>query len=537
MAKTPVMTMLRRAARRAREMNRRGLTDPADLQDQLLNARQSRRRFLRTAALGTAALATGVGLSGCTRSRQRPFRDGDATIAVIGAGLAGLSAALDLSSAGFNVQVYEASDRTGGRTFSRGNIISDEAVTELGGEFIDTGHRHMHALVKEFNLQLLDVHSATEAQLISDAFFFEGQHHSEEEVIEHLLPLIPQLQKDYDAIGDEVSYRDDGGAKALDQLSLAAYFDRLGISGWFRSMLDVAFVTEYGLETSEQSALNFLFLIGMTTEDGFKPFGDSDERFKVAGGNERVAKELAAFYGKPIQLQHRLVSVADDGTRVTLVFDANGTTVEAQADAVVLAIPFSILRDVEIRAVMPAVKLRAIRELGYGTNSKVFLGFRERIWRDQGYGGNVFTDERLQLAWDNTRLQPGTPGGITVYHGGKLGENAPSPDLRSETGQYLALLDKIWPGIGKLSNGRRNRMHWPTYPYSKGSYSCYKPGQWTSIGGAEGETVGNLYFAGEHCSVDHQGYMEGAVETGIAAARAIRERAGVAARWCPECFE
>ncbi|MGE4055195.1 MAG: FAD-dependent oxidoreductase, partial [Vicinamibacterales bacterium] len=70
-------------------------------------------------------------------------------------------------------------------------------------------------------------------------------------------------------------------------------------------------------------------------------------------------------------------------------------------------------------------------------------------------------------------------------------------------------------------NGRVSRFHWPTHPWTKASYSCYRPGQWTTIAGAEGLPVGNLFFAGEHCSYDFQGYMNGAAQSGADTARAI----------------
>jgi monoamine oxidase len=76
----------------------------------------------------------------------------------------------------------------------------------------------------------------------------------------------------------------------------------------------------------------------------------------------------------------------------------------------------------------------------------------------------------------------------------------------------------------KARNGKVSRFHWPTFAWTKGSYSCYKPGQWTTIAGAEGLPVGNLFFAGEHCSYDFQGYMNGAAQSGLDTAKAIMAR-------------
>ncbi len=80
------------------------------------------------------------------------------------------------------------------------------------------------------------------------------------------------------------------------------------------------------------------------------------------------------------------------------------------------------------------------------------------------------------------------------------------------------------------SNDKAARFHWPTYPFTKASYACYLPGQWTTIAGAEIKPVGNLYFAGEHCSRDFQGFMNGGAETGKQVAQELRR---VLRRWRP----
>jgi monoamine oxidase len=82
-------------------------------------------------------------------------------------------------------------------------------------------------------------------------------------------------------------------------------------------------------------------------------------------------------------------------------------------------------------------------------------------------------------------------------------------------------IERAYPGATRERNGKVFRFHWPTFPWTKGSYSCYTPGQWTTIAGAEGLPVGNLFFAGEHCSYDFQGYMNGAAQSGADTAEAV----------------
>ena len=85
-------------------------------------------------------------------------------------------------------------------------------------------------------------------------------------------------------------------------------------------------------------------------------------------------------------------------------------------------------------------------------------------------------------------------------------------------------VERAFPGSTRERNGKVSRIHWPTFPWTKGSYSCYKPGQWTTIAGSEGLPVGNLFFAGEHCSYDFQGYMNGAAQSGADTAKAVMSK-------------
>jgi monoamine oxidase len=156
-----------------------------------------------------------------------------------------------------------------------------------------------------------------------------------------------------------------------------------------------------------------------------------------------------------------------------------------------------------------------------GTNSKLFLGFSSRPWRKRGYLGYFYSDGALQSGWDHTQTQDGDPGGLTVFQGGRaglaLGEGSPE----AHADRLSKELEALYPGSRKARNGRAGVFHWPESPLALGSYSCYKVGQWTSIGGEEGKSVGDLHFAGEHCSADFQGYMNGAAESGRIAAERI----------------
>ena len=148
------------------------------------------------------------------------------------------------------------------------------------------------------------------------------------------------------------------------------------------------------------------------------------------------------------------------------------------------------------------------------------VGFSERIWRTTGgSNGSVLTDLPFQLTWESTRLQPGKAGILVGFTGGKRGLEMASGTAEQQSETFAAALERVFPGAAERRIGEA-RFHWPSFPWVKGSYACYLPGQWTRSPAPKGERVGNLHFAGEHTSDDFQGFMEG----GARAASARRTR-------------
>lgn len=528
MSRSPLFDSLRQALRIAALAARERPGAPPI--DELLEMARTRRRFLRDSALATAGLALGAG---CARPAPAPGNASpavpagarDARIAIVGGGMAGLNTAFKLQKAGLNATIYEAADRTGGRMFTARNLLADGLTTELGGEFIDSTHEEMLALMDEFKLERLDTQDAKD--LKPETYFVNGRHYTQDDAAKAFVPLAKQIFEHYDSMGEVVNYETEGGGGEFDRLSIAQYFDRIGATGWLRELLDVAYVTEYGLDSAEQSALNFIFLIGtgdLEDTSQVSLLGESDERYKVRGGNQQIVDELAKRLEPQIQRRHRLEAIRSNGPGYTLTFQTGGSVREENADIVVLALPFTLLRDVRMGVELPDLKKRAIAELAYGANAKVMVGFRSRPWQALGYSGATYSDEVFQLAWDNSLLQPGTAGGLTLYSGGKLALAAGDGTAEEAAARLMRGIERAYPGATRARNGQVSRFHWPTYAWTKGSYSCYKPGQWTTIAGAEGLPVGNLFFAGEHCSYDFQGYMNGAAQSGADTAKAIMAR-------------
>jgi len=479
----------------------------------------SRREFLRAAGVAAAGAVAGELL----RPLEALAGPQAPRVAVVGAGLAGLTAGYYLRQAGIQPQIYEARTRTGGRVFSVRGGVMPGLVTEFGAEFIDSGHEDMHRFVRLFGLRLLDFKGGAEARR-RPTFYFDGRRISEAEVVRAFQPLARRIRQDQDAVGYPVTYRrHTPRARELDRLSISEYLDRIGASGWVKELLEVAYVGEYGLEAGEQSALNLVLLIGTEPGPTFEVYGESDERYSVLGGNQQIPDRLARLLEPSLHLGHRLVALRSRGEGYRLVFERRGSgTVEVDADFVILTVPFTLLREVDLQVDLPPVKRRAIQELGYGTNSKLMLGFRERVWRKGGGSGELFTDLPLQSGWDSSRGRPGTAGTYTVFLGGRAGVAVGEGLARDQAQKVLPDLERVFPGVQATYAGRVARWHWPSDPFVRGSYACWKVGQYTTIAGAEFEPVGRLLFAGEHTSVDYQGYMNGAAETGRRAAQLVR---------------
>jgi len=514
MARTPLFDLLRRALLRAEARRRGVVSSPTP------RIGPSRRQVLR-GALGTAALLPILPACGDNLGRGGP------SVVVVGGGIAGLHCAYRLVGAGVEATVYEASARTGGRMFTSRNQFPDGAVIDLGGEFIDSGHTTLRTLAGELAIELDDL-DVIDAGLRADTYVFDGQLVDDAAIVDAFMPLAARMSQAITA-----AEADDAEYTRVDALSISAWLESeggLADGDLLRRILEVAYTGEYGLEADEQSSLNLLYLIDHDMPDPFRIFGDSDERFHVHGGSQTIPDALATALGDRVVREHELVKVAAVDGAYQLTFATSGGDVEVNADHVVLAIPFTILREIDLAdAGLPAEKRTMIDELGYGTNAKLFGGFDRKVWReDQHASGSSFSDVgELQSTWDSSAGQPGTTGILTNFVGGARGLSIGEGSAEERMVEVLPWIETVFPGSrGAYQNPSAIRQHWPSAPFVRASYACYRPGQW-SFWGTEGQRVGNLHFCGEHTSQEFQGYMEGGAETGALVAREILADLGV----------
>jgi len=532
------MGRLQRAYRLARLAEARSLTTTQVVeQDRQVQAqqRQEARQALDRRLSHRGLLQAGLGvagatvLSGCGVQGRPGGVWGNATssnpIAIVGAGIAGLTVAYRLWQKGIPFQLYEANTRVGGRMYTLRNRFS--RPVELGGELIDSWHKCILGLCQELKIPVRDLYAADQG-LNPEVYYFDGRFVPTEEVVDGFRPIARQIDTDLIDTGlgryTYISYKDPGkNGKFLDGLSISDYLVRAGANSVIKELLEVAYTIEYGLEATEQSCLNMLYLIG--GQGQFRIFGSSDERYTIEGGSDLLPKKLAQIVGDYIQLGSALEAISERSNgQYLLSFKQSSKSVQVVAPRVVLALPFTMLRDVAINVALPTVKLKAIRELGYGTNSKLIAEFKERIWRTRyGSNGQLFTDYPFQNQWEPKRTPEGVGGPLSNYTGGQQGLSIGKGTTEYQVGLWLGDLEKIWSGIkaAQDSSVAPVRAYWPAEPWVRASYSAYKVGQWTSISGAEPQQVGGLHFCGEHTSVDAQGYMEGGCVSGERVAQEI----------------
>ncbi|GAC1479908.1 MAG: hypothetical protein PVSMB9_04080 [Candidatus Dormibacteria bacterium] len=527
MARTPLLTRFQGLYRDFAESEHSGRT-VQEVQAERRQRGPNRRDFMKMTGATVGAAALSGPIAAFAGSTGTPGR-----IAIIGGGIAGLNAALTLHDAGIASTVYEASNRIGGRMHSDTTSWLNEQVSEHCGELIDTKHKTILGLAQRFGIEINDLLAAQPAQS-TDTYWFFSRYYTDDQANSDFQAVYSAVKKDLNAAGFPTLYhRYNQAGWNLDHMSLYDWIESRvpgGHNSPMGRLLDIAYNTEYGGETSVQSALNIIYLLAYQPQTGdFRIFGASDERYHMHGGNERLPRAIAAVLpAGSIKLNTSLTSISrnSDGT-YALTFSTGEAPLKVTADRVIMAIPFSILRNLTYKnAGFNQVKTTAIQQLGYGTNSKLHLQFDSRLWNTAGpWGistGYTFTDDGYQNTWDVTRAQDGITGILVNYSGGNYGASLSNPSAATSYAQaFLTRLEPVFPGITALWNGRATIDYPAGNPYLLGSYSFWKVGQYTLFSGAERERSNKCHFAGEHCSINFQGYMEGGASEGARAANEI----------------
>jgi monoamine oxidase len=457
----------------------------------------------------------------------------DSRVLIVGGGVAGLTCAYRLQRAGIASRVFEASDRIGGRTWTLRDYFAQGQIAEHGGEFISLGQRNVQRLATELGLQLINVSRREPGY---DVDFFDGMLYTTKQAkADYLAQVREPLHAAFRAAGYPTKYhRSTRAGRALDHTSVAEWIETNvpgGLGSKIGALLANGSVGEFGADPGEQSALNLIYLLGFERQGRFNIDG-TREALHIAGGNDQLATQMAAALPPgSVETNAALLAVRkrSDGS-LACTFESGKRTYDVAAEHLLLAIPFTTLRNVDLRRLpLSPLKRIAIDHLDLGTNAKLHMQFKRRIWNEQHYDGSSYVQFPYEESWDVSAAQQGDYGILVGFPGGKRGvlhAAAHGPAPKAIADKYVRELDRIYPGIAKLYTGIAYLDVWAHDPWHHGAYSYYKVGQYTRFAGIEPVPEGNVFFAGEQTSYDDMGYINGAVISGERAAHQIIRAAG-----------
>jgi monoamine oxidase len=396
MARTKLFKHVQRALRVANFAAQKKMSD-SHVREMIEAAQYdaSRRHFLKYAAGAAATMAVAPSL----RRFGNAYAQNVDPVLIIGAGAAGLASAYHLKNNGIPFRIVEWNKRAGGRIITTRDFNTDGMFIERGGELIDTNHYTMRGLARDLGLEV-ETFPKDQPGIIGEIFNFEGKVYKDADLVLGIKEFAERVKaandEMYGGTDLDITAKNVGklpqAAVDLDNLSIRAFLEKNADSmpSWVRAALDVAFTCENGLEAVLQSAVNLIDVLDTDLEDGFEMFGASDEAMRIKGGNENLIHALKAkldlVEGRNLMFGARLTKLSRnaDGSIKCVFSTEGGKSATVNAHQVICAIPFTTLREVEgIETLgLPAPKLSCSRDLGYGTNSKMMLGFETAFWRD-----------------------------------------------------------------------------------------------------------------------------------------------------------
>lgn len=466
-----------------------------------------RRAFLRMlggAAAGAwlpSALAAGVKSA---RPRQR--------VIVIGAGLAGLTAAYELQRQGHRVVVLEARPRPGGRVHTLRHPFDDRLYAEAGGEWIHPNHHHILHYVQEFSLELQRDEGAL--AVLSD----DGLQTPEQ--AEARIPGFAELQKRLEEHLKEVNVFDPPDRSTLARLDRTTYSEFLRSLGasepavaYERSRVNTLMTAD----VDEISALHMLYEYGLPQPETVQSH--------VRGGNSLLIEAYGKRLGDRLRLLAPVSLIRHDGRGVRVHYQQNDLERIEDADHVVVAVPGTEVRRMRFDPPLVPELAAAYNNLRLGRAMKVVLQARQRFWeKTQPAFEEVVTHREAGHVYHSSRGQASPRGLLTCYVGGWGADRWGPLATEERLARARGLLGEIWPGApAEIERG--TSWFWSVQNWIQGSYAYFAPGEMSSVRPFLPQPMDRIHFAGEHTAV-WQGYMNGAVESGLRAAAEIEPAVG-----------
>ncbi len=490
----------------------------------------SRRKFLKDTALTAAVLSTSSPLDLLAASQKTFERIGPPKkVVVMGAGLAGLSAAFELTQAGHDVTILEAQMRPGGRVLTLRQPFSDGLYAEAGAARVPDSHDLTLKYAKLFNLTL-DPYQRNASELARVVYHHKRRFTVQPDEDFNLLAHFPldltleERELGFDGLWqkylrpaiEEMGDRNSPdwppqSAKKYDHMTVEELMREQGASPGVVAAINFALDRHH--EDRRPSAL--WALAGWYDDTG------PEQMYKIRGGTDLLPKAFAARLAEKIRYGSPVVRIEHDTCRVRLVFSQAGVHQTIAGDYLICAIPYSVLRDVEISPPFTPEKQRVVAELTFTPAARVFLQFKRRFWLEEGFSGFAETDV-LHSIWNPTFDQPGPRGILLSFLWDSLARDLTAMTEDERINYTLKHMEKIFPGIRQNFEGSVTKS-WGDDPWARGCGVYLKPGQVTSLLPYIARHEGRVHFAGTHTYPQEAGWMQGAFVSGIRAAREINE--------------
>jgi monoamine oxidase len=445
-------------------------------------------------------------------------------VVVVGAGYAGLAAALALQKAGRSVLVLEARDRPGGRCLNQHLPPPFERyVVEAGAEFIGPGHDRMYAFATQYGIDTF--HTYNEGKLVS----YLGGKRTEYSGIIPGGSLVGAAEAGIamarlDAMAAEVPLEAPWSAKqaaSWDGQTVLSWMEQNVLSEAGKSLIRLAVSAVFSAEPAELSLLYLLFYIRaagnleilIRTEGGA-------QQDRIVGGSQRIALAMAEALGDDLIYDTPVSAIEDQGDKV-LVHTAE--QVMAARHVVVAMAPWMAGR-MRFSTQNPAMQMRLqlMQRAPMGTVLKVNAIYDKPFWRDAGLNGQITSDAFLPtVTFDSTPADPGAPGVLLGFINGRDARTALSMDPAARRQAVLEAFG-VYFGLQATTPLGYMEKNWQEEAWSGGGpVGLFTPGLLTGYGPLLRQPTGRIHWAGTETAMAWTGYMEGAVRSGERAAQEV----------------
>jgi monoamine oxidase len=485
-----------------------------------------RRKFLQQSAFAaTALLAAPLKTLAVVTETSRPAANSKKVI-IIGAGLAGLSAAYELSQAGHDVIVLEARTRSGGRVFTMREPFADGLYAEAGAMQVFDSHHWTLDYIKRFGLELDPIKPAR----LNSIVYLQGKRIeiAPGKPVNWPIALTPDerklnqrglwekyvvsVLKDLRALETPDSLETAAAQfRKYDQMSFAQFLRSRGASPAAIALLRLGLPAGLGDGADAVSAADLL-------EEALRR-EERKQSYTIRGGTDHLAKAFATRLSEKIIYGVPVVAIEQSSSGIRAVCSHAGRRRTFTADRLVCAVPFSVLRRIEVSPGFSRGKQLAIEQLEYTSVARVYLQTRKRFWLDEGYSGYASTDLPVMNVSERTINQPGTRGILESYQTGAVARRATAMTNSERVRTTFAGMKTVYPNLPEYFEGGASKC-WDEDEWSRGAYVWFRPGQQTKLLPHIATAEGRIHFAGEHASTC-PGWMQGALESGNRVAREI----------------